>query len=1067
MIIELPATPRAAAGSSSPRATDTLAAVAPLYDIHHATRLDFDSFMEVFTSDPHDTEYLSTQANRLRATPEKSDALVAIIQAKIDELSAEFQRGSNSELIRHAEVIDELLELLDLQLVQSGVETSDGKQKILGRLHDMFGVTRQSVAQSLGGLVEVRPRKVLAGTVATCAIVGTNLTGVAAPAAFASVNTLQMGMETHSTSGGQYDKLLSVLAKGEGTYENYDGIFGNGGSHSPDLISMTIGQVRQYQQGMLARGAASTAAGRYQIMDTTLRGFVKSGRVSNSTQFSAATQDKLAIALMEQRGLDSYLAGTMSSKQFGHNLSMVWASLPRLDGNHPGQSYYQHDGLNHAFISVPEIMSAVKSIKAVQQQPAPSPATPKPASKPPAVDMIDALLNAPVTVDNLGSTLNVDDLLNAPVTVESGPVQETQPTIAPSMVESTPVAETKPTPEEPATTTPPPVIPSPEITTPSPANSGNIIELTKPATGVFEGLQKVPAGGIGHDMYYSNQVTDLNSLSAVNSNFDPQKACGLASVLMIRAALEKNPNIDVKKMYQDGLDLGIYVNNEGSSSRGWLKYLKSEYGLSSHSILDRYSGESMSNSTMDDIDSALARGDVMLVHTSNFVAYRHKRPFTDGHLMVLYGKADGKYYVANPGERSDSNYGFTRADIMNWIDGVDVVSAPADTSSSPATESPTATQAAPTSSSPAQTEMPSSVSPSASEIDAILTQPVGVSDSSIAITPTEALPPTQQSLLDTIPAQPAEPMPAQPTSPSSPESTPTGSTSPSSATSPANNTAPSSGTTAVAPATSSDSSPTDTSSQPSASSPATSLNELLSQPVGVDVNTPLPTQNQAADAPQAPSIETTGPPPSNSSPEPDPTSTPVPTQPTATSAPTPENTNTNEPSPTPTKEKPQPAPSAMTKAEAKKICSDAGTTYSGSAIGYIMNEPSKIHICDLPSSIGAFPVNVEIAPMVTGAINELAGMGIKVKVISGYRSKDDQAGLRSQYHCKNVYGPGDEGCTHPVAIPGTSNHQDGLAVDLWTESRNYTGKIREVMAKHGLFNNVPNDENHFCVPNGL
>ena len=60
--------------------------------------------------------------------------------------------------------------------------------------------------------------------------------------------------------------------------------------------------------------------------------------------------------------------GNISAEAFAHNLSTVWASLPQVkvtDPNNPdpASSYYETDGLNHSLISIPEIMSAVESIK--------------------------------------------------------------------------------------------------------------------------------------------------------------------------------------------------------------------------------------------------------------------------------------------------------------------------------------------------------------------------------------------------------------------------------------------------------------------------------------------------------------------------------------------------------------------------------------------------------------------------------------------------------------------------------------------------------------------------------
>lgn len=161
---------------------------------------------------------------------------------------------------------------------------------------------------------------------------------------------------------GRFSELLSVIARFEGG-NNYNAYYAHGDNTSIDFTSMTIGQVINWQSQYLAHGSPSSAIGKYQFLQATLKSLVGQYNIPLGTKFDKALQDRLAIHLLQKRGLDGYLSGHISSAQFAHNLSMEWASLPSVTGPHPESSYYAHDGLNHSFVSVKELMHAVHSIK--------------------------------------------------------------------------------------------------------------------------------------------------------------------------------------------------------------------------------------------------------------------------------------------------------------------------------------------------------------------------------------------------------------------------------------------------------------------------------------------------------------------------------------------------------------------------------------------------------------------------------------------------------------------------------------------------------------------------------
>jgi muramidase (phage lysozyme) len=146
------------------------------------------------------------------------------------------------------------------------------------------------------------------------------------------------------------DKLLDYIGKKE-SGGNYNIL--HGGKTLPDLSEMTVAQVLDFQAQMLKQGHESTAVGKYQILRKTLAGLVDQGVVSATDRFSASTQDKLAVALLQGRGLDKYLSGKLSADQFADSVAREWASLPMASG----KSAYAGVGSNRALGSRQDYMS--------------------------------------------------------------------------------------------------------------------------------------------------------------------------------------------------------------------------------------------------------------------------------------------------------------------------------------------------------------------------------------------------------------------------------------------------------------------------------------------------------------------------------------------------------------------------------------------------------------------------------------------------------------------------------------------------------------------------------------
>lgn len=158
-----------------------------------------------------------------------------------------------------------------------------------------------------------------------------------------------------------YQGLLNTIARGE-SGGNYNAYFGKPDNTSVKFTSMTVGEVLQWQREYVENGSPSNAVGRYQFIRPTLAGLVEKHEIDKDARFGQQLQDKLAIALLEKRGVHDYMSGDISREQFAHNLSKEWAALPQVKGDKPKASYYAEDGLNKVQISIDEIYRGIGTL---------------------------------------------------------------------------------------------------------------------------------------------------------------------------------------------------------------------------------------------------------------------------------------------------------------------------------------------------------------------------------------------------------------------------------------------------------------------------------------------------------------------------------------------------------------------------------------------------------------------------------------------------------------------------------------------------------------------------------
>lgn len=165
--------------------------------------------------------------------------------------------------------------------------------------------------------------------------------------------------KTKSTS--KYEPLLELIAKRESD-GNYNAFHANADNKKVKLTDMTIAEVLRWQdeKQYLKHGGKSSAAGKYQILEETLRELVKDMKIDTDKKFNAAMQDRLAVGLLERRGLKAYLDGSISIAKFLSNVAHEWAAMPV---NSSGAGAYDHDGLNKAHISWRSALRAAKAIR--------------------------------------------------------------------------------------------------------------------------------------------------------------------------------------------------------------------------------------------------------------------------------------------------------------------------------------------------------------------------------------------------------------------------------------------------------------------------------------------------------------------------------------------------------------------------------------------------------------------------------------------------------------------------------------------------------------------------------
>jgi hypothetical protein len=167
---------------------------------------------------------------------------------------------------------------------------------------------------------------------------------------------LDMIAKGESTSSGGYNAMnQGTIDPKTGKSSKNGKVIGSGDSQKiiqKKLTDMTVGEIMALDATKENDGAKRKekglifAAGRYQIIPSTLEGLVKQGIVSKGDKFDETTQDKLGMALIKQTGaLDLAAAGKFDEAQ--NRLAGQWASIALatdVGDRKAGQSKYGGPG---------------------------------------------------------------------------------------------------------------------------------------------------------------------------------------------------------------------------------------------------------------------------------------------------------------------------------------------------------------------------------------------------------------------------------------------------------------------------------------------------------------------------------------------------------------------------------------------------------------------------------------------------------------------------------------------------------------------------------------------------
>lgn len=177
---------------------------------------------------------------------------------------------------------------------------------------------------------------------------------------------------------------LETARKGDARYQTVIAHLNEKGELAKPITDMKLDELLTEQlRWVRSLKQASGAAGAYQIIRPTLQGLIKQYSVPLEARFTPDLQDAFGLALLQRRGFDKFMAGTLGLKDFGNELAKEWASLPLLSPVKRkvkgvtrtiprGASYYDGDGINKSLDGAMDFESVLsEALNERDRQPAP------------------------------------------------------------------------------------------------------------------------------------------------------------------------------------------------------------------------------------------------------------------------------------------------------------------------------------------------------------------------------------------------------------------------------------------------------------------------------------------------------------------------------------------------------------------------------------------------------------------------------------------------------------------------------------------------------------------------
>lgn len=141
------------------------------------------------------------------------------------------------------------------------------------------------------------------------------------------------------------DAFLDLIAEAEAGPAGYDAVQRRAVIPPPKPpTQMTLAEIQDW---IAATPRQQHAIGRYQIIPDTLAYLIATMALPPDALFDAALQDRMALRLLDNAGLDAFLRGEHDPHSFMDAVAMIWAGLPLRSGL---SAYHGYNG-NRATIS--------------------------------------------------------------------------------------------------------------------------------------------------------------------------------------------------------------------------------------------------------------------------------------------------------------------------------------------------------------------------------------------------------------------------------------------------------------------------------------------------------------------------------------------------------------------------------------------------------------------------------------------------------------------------------------------------------------------------------------------